>query len=39
MSTMRFPDVVEHPENDRVLVMHGPPAEGTEFLLFKRSDD
>jgi hypothetical protein len=38
MSTMRFPDVVEHPEDDRVLIMHGPPAEGTEFLLFKRSD-
>jgi uncharacterized cupin superfamily protein len=31
MSTMRFPDVVEHPEDDRVLVLHGPPAEGTEF--------
>jgi uncharacterized cupin superfamily protein len=35
MSTMRFPDVVEHTEDDRVLIMHGPPAEGTEF---KRSD-
>jgi uncharacterized cupin superfamily protein len=38
MSTMRFPDVVEHPEDDRVLIMHGPPADGTEFLLFRRSD-
>ncbi len=38
MSTMRFPDVVEQPEDDRVLVMHGPPADGTEFLLFNRSD-
>ena len=38
ISTMRFPDVVEQPEDHRVLVMHGPPADGTEFLLFRRSD-
>jgi hypothetical protein len=35
---MRFPDVVEHPDLGTVLVMHGPPVEGTESLLFNRSD-
>ena len=38
VSTMRFPDVVEHPDRGTVLIMHGPPEEGTEFLLFNRSD-
>jgi hypothetical protein len=35
---MRYPDVVEHPDTDRLLVVTGPPVEGSEFLLFNRGD-
>jgi uncharacterized cupin superfamily protein len=38
VSTMSFPDVVEHLESDTLLVMTRPPTEGSELLLFDRGD-
>jgi uncharacterized cupin superfamily protein len=38
VSTMSFPDVVEHLDSDKVLVMMGPPAAGGEMAAFRRDD-
>ena len=38
ISTMRFPDVVEHPDDGRVLALIGSPLDGGELLAFRRED-
>lgn len=37
VSTMRFPDVVEHPDSNKVLLLTGSPQEDGEILAFLRS--
>lgn len=41
VSTMVFPDVVEHLDSEKVLVVNAPPGEGApgDLLAFRRSDD
>jgi hypothetical protein len=36
VSTMCFPDVVEHPERGSLAVVTGPPVVGSEFIVFDR---
>ena len=36
VSTMSFPDVVEHVDSEKVMVIFGPPAAGGELLAFRR---
>lgn len=38
VSTMRFPDVVEHPDSDKVLALIASPLDGGDLLAFRRED-
>ena len=38
VSTMVFPDVVEHPDSAKVLALTGPPPHDGELLAFRRAD-
>src|SRR3954451_5079620 len=38
VSTMTFPDVVEHLDSAKVLVLMGPPAAGGDMVAFRRDD-
>ncbi len=37
-STMIFPEVVEHPDSDKLVTLTGSPFEGGELLAFRRQD-
>jgi len=39
VSTMRFPDVVDHPDTDKILIVTGPPGRGGEALSFRRETE
>lgn len=38
VSTMRFPDVVEHPDSAKILTAIASPLDGGELLAFRRQD-